>query len=107
MIMSTLHHITPSDRHGEALTLRSMTTFASTAMPLLFGAGGAAIGASALFWVMGRRSGGEPAGAQAVAAGGRPQVSQRAIERSEPDPTAMPADGHGRRSQLPPARRAG
>ena len=54
MIMSTLHHITPSDRHGEALALRSMTiNFASSAMPLLFGAGGAAIGAGALFWVMG------------------------------------------------------
>lgn len=54
MIMSTLHHITPPDRHGEALALRSMTiSFASTAMPLAFGIGGAALGAGALFWVMG------------------------------------------------------
>ena len=53
MIMSTLHHITPADHHGEAIALRSMTiNFASTAMPLLFGAGGAALGAGALFWVM-------------------------------------------------------
>lgn len=54
MIMSTLHHLTPSDRHGEAIALRSMTINASSAlMPLLFGAVGAAIGASTLFWLMG------------------------------------------------------
>jgi MFS-type transporter involved in bile tolerance (Atg22 family) len=54
MIMSTLHHITPPERHGEAIALRSMTiNFASTAMPLLFGLGGAAFGAGALFWGMG------------------------------------------------------
>ena len=54
MIMTTLHHLTPSDRHGEAIALRSMTINTSSAlMPLLFGAAGAAIGASTLFWVMG------------------------------------------------------
>jgi MFS family permease len=54
MIMSTLHHITPADHHGEAIALRSMTiNFASTAMPLVFGAGGAALGAGVLFWIMG------------------------------------------------------
>lgn len=54
MIMTTLHHLTPSDRHGEAIALRSMTINASSAlMPLLFGAAGAALGASTLFWVMG------------------------------------------------------
>lgn len=54
MVMSTLHHLTPSDRHGEAIALRSMTINASSAlMPLLFGAVGAAIGASTLFWLMG------------------------------------------------------
>jgi MFS family permease len=54
MIMSTLHHVTPADHHGEAIALRSMTiNLASTAMPLLFGAGGAALGAGAMFWVMG------------------------------------------------------
>lgn len=54
MIMSTLHHITPPERHGEAIALRSMTINASSAaMPLLFGVVGAALGAGALFWVMG------------------------------------------------------
>lgn len=54
MIMTTLHHLTPSDRHGEAIALRSMTINACSAlMPLLFGAAGAALGASTLFWVMG------------------------------------------------------
>jgi MFS family permease len=54
MVMTTLHHLTPNDRHGEAIALRSMTINASSAlMPLLFGAVGAAIGASTLFWVMG------------------------------------------------------
>jgi MFS family permease len=54
MIMSTLHHITPDERHGEAIALRSMTiNFASALMPLLFGALGATLGASMLFWLMG------------------------------------------------------
>lgn len=54
IIMSTLHQITPEGRHGESIALRSMTlNMSSTAMPLLFGALGAAFGASALFWLMG------------------------------------------------------
>jgi len=54
MIMSTLHHITPQDRHGEAIALRSMTiNFSSATMPLLFGVAGAALGAASLFWLMG------------------------------------------------------
>jgi MFS family permease len=54
MIMSTLHHITPDDRHGEALAFRSMAINASsTVMPLLFGAVGTAVGAAALFWAVG------------------------------------------------------
>ncbi len=54
MIMSTLHHITPHDRHGEALAFRSMAINASsTVMPLLFGATGALVGAAALFWAVG------------------------------------------------------
>jgi MFS family permease len=53
MIMATLHQITPHDRHGEAIALRSMTINCSSAvMPLLFGLGGAAIGAASLFWIM-------------------------------------------------------
>ncbi len=53
MIMTTLHQITPSDRHGEAIALRSMTiNFSSAVMPLMFGLGGAALGAASLFWIM-------------------------------------------------------
>lgn len=54
MIMSTLHQLTPAQRHGEALALRSVTINASSAlMPLLFGAVGTALGAGSLFWAMG------------------------------------------------------
>jgi predicted MFS family arabinose efflux permease len=54
MIMTTLHQITPHDRHGEAIALRSMTiNFSSATMPLLFGVAGAALGAATLFWLMG------------------------------------------------------
>ena len=54
MIMSTLHHLTPHDRHGEAIALRSMTiNFSSSLMPLLFGVAGSAIGVGPLFWVVG------------------------------------------------------
>ncbi|CAG1017733.1 hypothetical protein BURC_02417 [Burkholderiaceae bacterium] len=53
MVMSTLHHITPRERHGEAIAVRSMTiNISSTVMPLLFGVAGVAVGASALFWLM-------------------------------------------------------
>lgn len=52
-IMTTLHAVTPPGRHGEALALRSMAIHMSmAAMPLLFGALGAAVGAAALFWLM-------------------------------------------------------
>jgi MFS family permease len=61
MVMSTLHHLTPDSRHGEAIALRSIViNGSSTAMPLLFGLLGTAVGAATLFWVM----------AGAVAAGG-------------------------------------
>lgn len=54
MIMSTLHHVTPGHRHGEALAFRSMAINASsTVMPLLFGAVGTVVGAAVLFWVVG------------------------------------------------------
>jgi hypothetical protein len=54
MIMTTLHQITPADRHGEAIALRSMAiNFSSALMPLAFGLAGATLGASALFWMMG------------------------------------------------------
>ncbi len=54
MIMSTLHQLTPAGRHGESIAMRSVVMNASsTAMPLLFGAAGSALGAAALFWVVG------------------------------------------------------
>ena len=54
MVMSTLHHLTPDNRHGETLAFRSMAiNLSSTVMPLVFGAAGVAVGAAALFWVVG------------------------------------------------------
>lgn len=54
MIMSTLHQITPAHRHGEALGLRMMSINASSVlMPMLFGSAGAAVGVTAVFWVVG------------------------------------------------------
>jgi MFS family permease len=54
MIMSTLHQITPEDRHGEALGLRLMAINGSSViMPILFGVAGAVIGVAGLFWVTG------------------------------------------------------
>jgi len=45
MVMSMLHHLTPDQRHGEALAFRSMAINGSSAlMPLLFGAAGAVVG---------------------------------------------------------------
>jgi MFS family permease len=59
MIMSTLHHITPPDRHGEAIAFRSMTiNFSSSVMPLAFGLAGTALGPGAVFWLMGAAVGG-------------------------------------------------
>ncbi len=60
-MMSTLHHVTPPARHGEALGLRSMLVHGSTlVMPLTFGAMGVALGVAPVFWLM----------AGALAAGG-------------------------------------
>jgi MFS family permease len=54
VVMNTLHHLTPDQRHGEALALRSMAINASsTVMPLVFGASGAVVGAAVLFWAVG------------------------------------------------------
>ena len=72
MIMTTLHQITPHDRHGEAIALRSMAINLSSAlMPLMFGLGGTAIGAAGLFWIM----------AAAVSAG---SVAARRVGRAPP-----------------------
>jgi MFS family permease len=54
MVMSMLHQITPEARHGEALGLRLMTINASSvSMPVIFGALGAFIGVSGVFWFVG------------------------------------------------------
>jgi MFS family permease len=59
MIMSTLHQLTPADRHGEAIAFRSMAiNFSSSVMPLTFGLVGTALGPGALFWLMGAAVGG-------------------------------------------------
>jgi MFS family permease len=51
MIMSALHHATPDSRQSEALALRLMVINASSVvMPLIFGAGGAALGVTLVFW---------------------------------------------------------
>jgi MFS family permease len=52
-IMATLHDVTPPERHGEALGVRSLSLHMSMAvMPMLFGLVGAGVGAAALFWMM-------------------------------------------------------
>lgn len=53
MVMSTLHQITPEHRQGQAVAVRLMLINASSvAMPMLFGAAGAVIGISGVFWVV-------------------------------------------------------
>jgi len=53
MVMTVLHHITPLERQGEALAVRSMTINAAGAvMPLVFGLIGGALGAATLLWMM-------------------------------------------------------
>lgn len=53
MVMTTLHHITPEERQGEAIGLRSMCiNFSSAVLPFGYGALGAALGAAALFRAM-------------------------------------------------------
>jgi MFS family permease len=54
MILSTLHQLTPQGRYGETIAMRSVVMNASsTAMPLVFGAAGTALGAATLFWLVG------------------------------------------------------
>ena len=53
MVLSMLHQITPEHRHGEAVGMRMMVINASSvAMPMLFGAAGALVGISAVFWTV-------------------------------------------------------
>lgn len=69
MIMSTLHQLTPAERHGEAIALRSVTiNLSSTLMPLGFGLVGAALGSAALFWMMAAAVGAGAWPARALAA---------------------------------------
>ena len=59
MVMSTLHHLTPPDRHGEAIAFRSAAlNLSSSVMPLAFGLAGTALGPGLLFWLMGAAVGG-------------------------------------------------
>lgn len=54
IVMSILHQITPSHRHGQAVAMRTLMINASgVAMPLLFGVAGGVLGAAGVFWMMG------------------------------------------------------
>ncbi len=54
MIMSTLHHITPVHRQGEAIGVRLVViNLSSVLMPLVFGTAGAAVGVAGIFWAVG------------------------------------------------------
>lgn len=53
MVMTSLHRITPPERHGQALALRSLVSNASSAvLPLVLSAAGVTLGARGLFWAM-------------------------------------------------------
>jgi predicted MFS family arabinose efflux permease len=53
MILSTLHQVTPPDRHGQALGLRMLASNGGTlALPLLFGVMAGATQTSAPLWLM-------------------------------------------------------
>lgn len=52
-LLSAMHDMTPPGRHGEALAIRStLTQLSLTAMPVVFGAVGLAIGSSVLLWTL-------------------------------------------------------
>ncbi|OYU75876.1 MAG: MFS transporter, partial [Burkholderiales bacterium PBB5] len=58
MMMSTLHHLTPAHRQGEAIAFRSAAlNLSSSVMPLAFGLAGTALGPGVLFWLMGAAGG--------------------------------------------------
>ena len=53
MVMALLHNAAPEGRAGEAVGLRAaIVTTAQTAMPLVFGATGTAVGLAYVFWVV-------------------------------------------------------
>jgi hypothetical protein len=54
LIMSVLHKITPSQRQGEALGLRTMSIYMSSiTIPILSGSIGATVGTVAVFLLVG------------------------------------------------------
>ena len=51
MVMALMHHIAPEGRAGEALGLRTtLMNSSQVALPLVFGAVGAALGMTTVFW---------------------------------------------------------
>jgi sugar phosphate permease len=53
MVMAALHQLIAPRLHGSAIGLRMMVlNVSSTVMPMLFGVGGAAVGAAHLFWLI-------------------------------------------------------
>ena len=87
MIMSTLHHLTPASRHGEAIAFRSMAINASSSvMPLAFGLAGSAVGPGVMFWAMGAAVGGGSWAARGLAS----------VFAAEPASTAVLARPPGR-----------
>lgn len=53
-VMSTLHQVTPPERQGEALGLRStFVHFSTLVMPLTFGGVGTVLGVGPVFWLTG------------------------------------------------------
>jgi len=74
MVMALLHNAAPEGRAGEAVGLRAaIVTTAQTAMPLMFGATGTAIGLAYVFWAV--------AGALVV---GSRTAKSRYVSTSEP-----------------------
>lgn len=54
LVMTLLHQVTPTARHGEALGLRLMFVMASSvAVPILFGATSVVVGIAGVFWLVG------------------------------------------------------
>jgi len=71
MVMALLHDAVPQERTGEAVGVRTMViTTGQTAMPLLFGAFGSALGVKAVFWAV----------AFAVAIGSRAAKKRRSMQ---------------------------
>jgi len=67
MVLSTLHHLTPGDRHGEALAFRSMAV------------AGTVVGPALLFWIVGASNGAGAwlaAGLQEPRGTGKPAASR-------------------------------